>query len=220
MKRLLVIALVLWAAVGNVSAQSTLWKEWFKQKKTQKEYLTKQIAALQVYIGYAREGYTIYRNGLNTIGRIKDGDFNLHQEFFSSLKAVNPEVARYGRVADIIQVQLEIARISHKTITTAKRGGMLHADEVSYLVDVYARLLSDCSAVLDEVVTLISSGVLEMEDAERIARIEQLHGEMLSYHTFAQKFGGDANLLAFSRVKNQGETDFVGRLYGNNQKGK
>src|SRR3546814_4811730 len=65
---------------SDLFAQATKWKEWFRQKKTQKEYLVMQIAALQAYIQVAKRGYEIAKTGLTTIGNIKDGDFNLHRE--------------------------------------------------------------------------------------------------------------------------------------------
>ncbi len=56
--------------------------EWFKQQETQKKYLIQQIAALQVYTGYVQKGYSVAKKGLATIGSIKEGDFNLHSNFF------------------------------------------------------------------------------------------------------------------------------------------
>ena len=50
----------------------------------------------------------IARDGLTTIHEIKNGEFNLHNLFFSSLKTVNPEVAKYSRIAVIIADQVSI----------------------------------------------------------------------------------------------------------------
>ena len=60
--------------------------------QTQKKYMLQHIAALQVYIGYAKKGYNIASKGINTVRNIKNGDFNLHRDFFSSLKNINPAI--------------------------------------------------------------------------------------------------------------------------------
>ena len=52
----------------NLTAQT--WAEWFRQKATQKKYLLQQIAALHVYSGYLSKGYSIAKDGLNTIKSI------------------------------------------------------------------------------------------------------------------------------------------------------
>ena len=89
MKKIVAIALLLSFATSG-SAQT--FAEWFNQKATQRKYLIQQIAALQVYIGYVSKGYSIAKNGLNTIRDIKRGDFNLHNSYLTSLVTVNPKI--------------------------------------------------------------------------------------------------------------------------------
>jgi hypothetical protein len=48
--------------------------------------------------------------GIRTIHNIREGDFNLHDGFFSSLKNVNPVIRRYAKVADIAAFQVRILR--------------------------------------------------------------------------------------------------------------
>ena len=61
-------------------------------QKPKHKRLIEQIAALQVYIGYAQQGYIIANKGLTTVRNIKNGDFNLHRDFLSSFKKVNPKI--------------------------------------------------------------------------------------------------------------------------------
>ena len=114
MKRILLLATVGLFAFHSSGAQTT--DEWLNQKATQKKYLLQQIAALQVYLGYAKKGYTIVTSGVNTIRNIKNGDFNLHRDFFSRLKNVNPAIRRYAKVADIISYQVKIIRQTKLTL--------------------------------------------------------------------------------------------------------
>ena len=95
-------------SLETIHAQT--WDEWFSQKKTQIKYLTQQLAALQVYESYLSKGYKIADQGLRATGKIKDGEFNLHQVFFSSLSTVSSAVQRDSRIADIVSLQISINR--------------------------------------------------------------------------------------------------------------
>lgn len=107
MKKIIIIALLL-CFTQFLTAQT--FAEWTSQKATQKEYLLQQIAAFQVYIGYISKGYSVAKKGLNTIRDIKHGDFNLHSNYITSLVTVNPKVKRYKKIADIVSLQIDIAR--------------------------------------------------------------------------------------------------------------
>src|SRR5882672_6465398 len=120
------------------------FEEWAQQKKTQKKYLLQQIAALQVYIGYAKKGYNVVNNGLTTIRNIKNGDFNLHQNFFESLKQVNPKIRKYGKVADIIAYQVRIIKETKKTLQGIREAGQFTKEEMDYCKNVFDNLLVEC----------------------------------------------------------------------------
>ena len=42
----------------------------------------------EVYAGYLKKGYDITQDGLKLISDIKHGDFDLHNDYFNSLKKV------------------------------------------------------------------------------------------------------------------------------------
>src|SRR5690606_38045577 len=87
-KNALLLFMVSLMTVTTTWAQSPTFNEWFRQKKTQRKYLVKQIAALKVYLEYLKKGYEIVDKGLTTIGEIKNGTFSLDKDYFNSLKAV------------------------------------------------------------------------------------------------------------------------------------
>lgn len=211
-----IAAIILLSGSQSAYGQSTLFKEWFQQKKTQKEYLINQIVALQAYIEVAKKGYEIYDKGLNLIGRIKDGEFSLHNDFFLSLKGINPEIARYARVADIIQLQVRIAKRYSSTMKHARKGPDFSAREVSYLDRVFNRLLDDCVLLVDELIELTTSGKLELEDDQRLQRIDQLYAEMQDKYDFAERFGSEVILLGYSRATERANIETGKNL--NNQK--
>jgi hypothetical protein len=198
MKKMLLFLLLV-SAAGGLQAQT--FAEWFQQKKTQKKYLLQQIAALQVYIGYAQKGYNIAKEGLTTIGGFTRGEFNLHTDYFNSLKSVNPEIKRYAKVADIIALQIKIVQNYNRTYRQINSSDAFSNDELAYIGRVFGRLLDDCDKTLDELITITTDSKLEMKDNERMDRIDKLYLDMQDKFTFSQSFSNDAKSLAASRLK-------------------
>ena len=200
MKKIIIIASLLCFA-ESLSAQT--FAEWFRQKATQKKYLLQQIAALQVYIGYVSKGYSIAKKGLNTIQDIKHGDLNLHSNYFTSLVTVNPKVKRYTKVADIISLQIDIARQASKTIKDCKNSHQLTTAELEYLQKVFTTLLDDCAKCLDALLNIITNGQLSMKDDERIAAIDKLYNDMADKQIFIRSFSNSSKGLCVQRENDQ-----------------
>jgi hypothetical protein len=202
MKNLIIIMLLVVFATG---AKAQTFAEWFQQKKTQKKYLLQQIAGLQVYMGYLQKGYSIAQKGLTAISDFKSGEFNLHYDYFNSLKNVNPKIKNYARVADIISCQVKIVQTYHQAYLWAKESIVFNADEIAYLFRVFGRLLDDCKANIDELIILTTSGKLEMKDDERLELIDDLYNDMQDKYTFAKSFSNEAMELAAARLKEKND---------------
>jgi len=181
---------------AQVSIAQT-WSEWFSQKKTQKKYLLEQVAALKIYAGYLKKGYEIGSSGLNFIKSASKGEFDLHGTFFSSLKAVSPEIKHSSKIADIIQMQLQIG----KAVLSVEELELLGDANQAYVALVGSNLLMDCLSDLEELLLVITSGKLEMSDDERLDRIDELYSAMQEKKIFALRFAAAARSLASARSK-------------------
>lgn len=212
MKKILLFLLLFVSAAGSLQAQT--FAEWFQQKKTEKKYLLQQIAALQVYIGYAKKGYKLAKEGLNTIGGFTRVEFNLHTDYFNSLKTVNPEIKRYAKIADIIALQIKIVQNYNRTHRRLNSSDAFADDELAYISRVFNRLLSDCDKTLDELIAITTDGKLEMKDDERMKRIDQLYLDMQDKYTFSQSFSNEAKSLAASRIKDKADVQTIRVLQG------
>lgn len=179
------------------------FEEWAQQKKTQKKYLLQQIAALQVYIGYVKKGYNVMNKGLTTIRNIKNGDLNLHRDFFGSLKQVNPKIKKYAKVADIIAYQLRIMKETNKTLQGIRETGQFTTGELDYCKTVFDNLLEECLKSIDELFLVITSGEFEMKDDERIKRINALYADMQNKYAFSSSFSEEMGLLSVQRLGEQ-----------------
>ena len=197
----LMVPVFTFTSIAPASAQT--FAEWFSQKKTQKKYLLQQIAALQVYIGYAKKGYEIVGSGLQTVRDITSGEFGLHNAFISGLKKVSPTVRNDVRVVKIIDAQVSII----KAFGTIKSHKGFSADQLSYISRLADGVISECYTDLEELLLVITSGKLEMKDDERLKRLNAIYERMLDKSSFTQSFCGDARLMIRQKEMEQHAID-------------
>ncbi|MET4141676.1 hypothetical protein [Pedobacter sp. UYP1] len=183
------VALIILITVQLVQGQT--FGEFFNQKKTQKRYLLEQIAALQVYIGYAKKGYDIASSGLQTVRDITGGEFNLHSAFINSLKLVSPAVRKNYKVVEIIDYQIRIS----KAFASVKYNELLSIPNQSYVSDVQAQVILDCGNDLEELLLIITSGKIKMRDEERLKRLDKLYDSMIDKYAFTMDFVGQIGTL-------------------------
>ena len=175
--------------------------EWTQQKKTEIKYLEQQIAGLQMYIGYIQKGYKIAKKGLTAITDLKKGDFILHNDYFNSLKTINPKVSKFFRIADIFSLQSNIAKTCETSLQNAKENPLFTLKENSYIKNVFTKLLEETSNDINQVMAIITSSHFIMEDGERLLRINKIYADMLDKQVFLHRFSDDINLLGIQRLK-------------------
>jgi hypothetical protein len=198
-----ILACVLALMFQDADAQT--FKEWFRQKKTQKEYLIQQIAALKVYLKYLKEGYDVCKKGLNTIGDIKQGKFDLDMEYLESLKNVNSAVSGSVKVASIVAYQRLIMNDFRRLKNQANDSDLLTPEEKQYVVNVYSNMLQESENSLDELNRVLSDSDFEMKDDERIMRVDILYADMRDKYEFTRSFSNSTNVLIVQRSKEQAE---------------
>lgn len=194
--------------------QAQTWEEWFRQKKTQRKYLAKQIALLKIHLEYLKKGYDIAQQGLTLIGDIKDGEFGLHRSYFASLKDVNPQLARLTKVADTFTMQAYIVRRMGEINAFSQNNPYLTPEEIRYVATVYTNLLKLADASLGELLVIVRAGESQMTDDERLARIDLLYADMLDKHAFVRSFENDVHLIAAEREREMNAIDAAKKQQG------
>lgn len=195
------------------ASQVPSFKETFRQKKTQREYMARQIALLQTYLEALKKGYKIVSNGLYTIENIKNGDFNLSRDFFSSLKNVNPHIASSARVADITAFQVALLKELKRVNSFARANKNFSPLEVRYIAEVYSNMLKLSDASVSELLQIVRPNKSEMKDDERINRLNQLHDDMKDKYAFSRSFANDIRLLAFERERESFQQQTLSKTY-------
>ncbi|MFH7018592.1 hypothetical protein [Flavobacterium sp. FlaQc-47] len=203
MKKLILVLLVAFVSQQGIQAQ-------VKQRKE----LLLQIVALQVYIDYAKKGYSVVSKGLNFIGDAKRGEVNLHGDYFTSLLKINPKVKNYYKTAEILSMQFKIMKIYKRTYAELKGNDLFHGNELDFIERSFERLLENCSDTLDQLLIITTDSKLELKDDQRIERIDALHKMMLKDYNFCLSFSNETKLLSLSKTREKGDAHKTGAIYG------
>jgi hypothetical protein len=148
------------------------------------------------------------------VNDIKHGDFDLHNNYFNSLKQVNPSISSYGKVDDITTLQTEILQVNDAINKLNADNANIQPEEKDYINKVMSNLLNKCADDLDELTMLTTNGAAEMKDDERLTRIDDLYVDMQDKYSFATHFENSIQVLALSRAKNGNDISISKLLYG------
>jgi hypothetical protein len=182
------------------------------QNKTIKLYI-QQIAANKIYIEYLQKGYRIAKNGLTTIGNIKNGHWNLDKDFFAGLKSINPKVRNYAEVADIIALNIKTIKQYKTAMKQARSAGLFNSAEIGYFDKVFTSLIDGCMMVTDELTLLLTPNELTMSDDERVKRIDLLYAGMQDNYVFVNSFSNDITIMTLQRSKELQDATSLRSLY-------
>lgn len=171
----IVMGVLVWGlGIGSVSVQAQTSGEFLRQQKTQEQYLLKQLAYLELYRSELRKGYQLAKDGLGTIKGFTSGEFKLHEAFFDALSTVSTVVKKDYRVGEIAAMQLGI-RAGFRQL--AESSALTQATK-NYILEVQQNVVEECNKDLQELLDIVLSGEVEMNDQERLARLKAVHEAM------------------------------------------
>lgn len=203
MKKLVVPVLLLFFCIHSMQGQA----KWRKE-------LLLQIAALQVYMDYAKKGYNVAKKGLTFIGDVKKGEVSLHSDYFNSLKLINPRIKKYSKIMDIVLLQLKIIKISNNTFKQLREADLFNGSELDYIRRSFDQLFENCNRTLDELLVVTTDAELEMKDDQRIERIDKLYETMMSDFSFCVNFSNEAKALSLSKAGERNDVKWSTALNG------
>lgn len=168
-----------------------------------------QIIKLEAYLDWLKKGYGIVNKGLNLINDIKHGDFNLHEDYFSSLKQVKGPIKDDAKIARMIAWQAQMLNSYKAYYKEFRTSGVYTSQELDYLHRVFTALLDDAAKDITALTVIVTNGALEASDDERIARINELYERMDKKYEFLCAFGNATQLQTAQRKK---ELEIIGHL--------
>ena len=210
-KKLLAFAIMtVTASAFATKVKAQTFAEWFDQKNTQKKYLLQQIAALQVYAAYYKQGNIIAHNGLGFINGSLTSENGLHTTYYNNLKNVSPVVKNNKQVSDILQWQKDILTRMGNLDKTAN----LNENEKKYVVQVKSALFNDCNEQITELQNVVTDNKLQMSDEERLKHIGVIHKAMQDNYRFASSFSDQVKVYVFQKVQENNNVIAEKKIYG------
>ena len=207
--------LILLCMSASCTLQAQSWSEFFKQKKTQIKYLTQQIAALQVYIGYIEKGYWVTRDGLELARDLNGGEFSLHKDYFGSLSGVSGVVSKDQRIDAVERMESELRQTNRRALHLVDTSHYLDPEEKDYIRSVWLKVLTDAKDFLDELHLITTSGNYQMTDAERLKRIDLLYRQMQNVYGFARHFYDEVQVYSAQKEQEHAEATATEKWYHN-----
>jgi hypothetical protein len=195
--------------VSAAKAQSFSFSDLFGQANKQKNYYLQQIAAYNALESEIKMGYGVIKNGLGGIASINTAELNAHTAFYNSLKTPSPAVKNSTQVKDILIYQQYINTAFSQSFTG------LTSDETNYVAAVKSSLLADCNKDLADLQNLLATGKLQLNDAERLKRLNAIHASMLDKYQFSQSFTNSIKKLALQRQQETNGAQTLTGLYEN-----
>ncbi|RTY78823.1 TerB family tellurite resistance protein [Flavobacterium sp. LS1P28] len=207
MKKILIIGIVIIGLLlpSKVTAQA--------QEMQQLILNLEKLAQFRQILKDMKKGYEILNGGYNTVKKISQGNFSLHETFLDALMQVSPTIRNYRRIGDIINYQLLLVKEYKAAFNRFKNGGNFNPDEIAYLERVYDTLFKQSLRNLDELTSVITANKLRMSDDERLAAIDKIYADMQDKLLFLRSFNNNTSVLVIQRSKERNDVNAMRNIY-------
>ena len=173
-----------------------------------------KLSQLKQILSEMYQAYTITRAGYEDIKGLSQGTFSLHQVFLSGLLAVNPSVASYWKVADIINKEAALVKAAQSVSSYLNATGQFNSSEMAMFLTRYNNLIQGSLNNVTELTMVVTAGTLRMNDAERLAAIDRIDGNVTNELGATYAWGNNAALQAMQRARAQADIGTIQGLYG------
>jgi len=175
-----------------------------------------KLTQMKAILKDMKTGYQIYQQGYGSISALSKGNFDLHNVYLTGLMSVSPAVRNYGRIAEILTMEASLISEYKRETSLFQQSGSFTVSELSYISDVYTRLVSETLDNLEELTNIITANKLRMSDADRIRAIDRIYGSSSDKLQFLRSFNNQGVSLSLQRSKDAADTQELKQLYGIN----
>jgi hypothetical protein len=202
------------ASFGCYSANAQFLGDFFSQKSQQRKLMAAQIAEYQIYFGALKTGYHIAESGLNTAHDLKNGTFTLNSDYINSLSQVNPVIQKSPKGKAIADLNNQAMALLATEISWQQQQKILTPAETGYLQKVRDNLAAKCRLDMDELLQVLTPGKLQLTDAQRLSRLDELYESMKDKYAFAGSFTAQCRKLALGSKQQTQDNGQLKKLYG------
>ncbi|HVW96794.1 MAG TPA: hypothetical protein VHA56_12565 [Mucilaginibacter sp.] len=177
------------------------------------QVMLEQIADLSTSLKILKDSYKITTNGLDNMTSLKGGTLNQHQDYFNSLKKIDPAIANHPDIPVIVKEQQTIVTLFQNEINWQQQQAVLNKDELNYLRRVYTNLLDNCNKDIDELNLMTQPGI-QMSDDGRMKNIDRIYKATTDKYQFTLSFLHKTHTFALDRKARKAQKDLLKKLYG------
>ncbi|MFD2599058.1 conjugal transfer protein TraI [Sphingobacterium corticis] len=137
-----------------------------------------------------------------------------YQVYYDGLTQVKGIIAQYQRIREVINRQALLVKEYGRVWSLLQKDTRFRAEELQYMGKVYEGILDASLHNIEQIASVIQSYSLKMEDADRVALIQQLAtGVEQNYHDL-RTFNQQNITLSIQRGKSVQEVQTLKKLYG------
>jgi DNA repair ATPase RecN len=207
MKKILIIGIVL---VGLLLPSKVIAQA---QEMQQLILNIEKLAQFRQILKDMKKGYEILNGGYNTVKKISQGNFSLHETFLDALMQVSPTIRNYRRVGDIVNYQVLLVKEYKAAFNRFRNSGNFNPDEIAYLERVYNNLFKQSLRNIDELTSVITANRMRMSDDERLVAIDKIYADMQDKLLFLRSFNNNTSVLAIQRAKERNDVNAMRSIY-------
>jgi hypothetical protein len=208
MKKGWALVIVLMAVSGWSVAQSVA-------DDTQQLLLdVEKLTELKEILSEMYQAYTVIHQGYESVKQLSQGTFSLHKLFLDGLLAVNPTVASYWKVEDIIDKEAALVKEAQSAGAYLRGTGQFTSDELGLFLTRYNNVIQGTLTNVSELIMVVTAGTLRMSDAERLAVVDRIDENVTLELGKNYAIDNDAAMLALQRAKEAQDISTLQSLYG------
>lgn len=138
----------------------------------------------------------------------------LYQEYYDDLKKVKDVIIFYQRIKSVSDKQVQLVATYKRAFNLFKSDKHFTPEELNYMGQVYAGILTASLDNLNQVHMVISSFTTVMTDAARLDIINKAADGIDKNYRDLTQFTTQNKILSLHRSKDQQEVDVIRALYG------
>jgi hypothetical protein len=137
----------------------------------------------------------------------------LYDAYYQELWQVKNVLRYYSAVKAMIDRQARMIDGYKRAFAAVNRDPHFSAEEVGHMIMVYKSILDASTALTDELGILINAFSTQMDDADRLAMINNLSAGIDRSYRQLQLYTQENMLLSLQRAKGQGDIIMIKGLY-------
>lgn len=157
---------------------------------------------------------TLHLNSLNGISDWLNKEKDLYAGYYEELSKVRRLIADYDAVKRIASQQSQLVSEYRNASALFNRDPHFSPDELKYMGNIYNGILQESLRNLDETITVISDLAAQMDDAERLERINLAAKAMQTNLGHLRQFNRQNAGLSLLRAKDSRDRAAVKQFYG------